>query len=98
MDVETKEPDNDVEMTDFNVMTPPMTPRPIPARPRRKSTWGVLKYGSQQDVTECITNCLSQLHAAFKPEEIDSQGDHIDLFKRYSQLSTMLTVVYSTFE
>jgi ubiquitin carboxyl-terminal hydrolase 25/28 len=98
MEVETKDPDDDVEMTDFGVMTPPKTPPPIPARPRRKSTWGVLKYGSQQDVTECITNCLSQLHAAFKPEEIDSKGDHIDMFKRYCHLSTMLIADYSTFE
>ena len=98
MEVETKDPDDDVEMTDFGVMTPPKTPPPIPARPRRKSTWGVLKYGSQQDVTECITNCLSQLHAAFKSEEIDSKGDHIDMFKRYSHLSTKLTADYSTFE
>jgi ubiquitin carboxyl-terminal hydrolase 25 len=77
---------DDVEMLDFGgAFTPPVTPPPIPARPpqRRKSTWGVMKYGSQQDVTECITNCLSQLHAAFKPEEEDSTGGQIDLFKRY---------------
>jgi ubiquitin carboxyl-terminal hydrolase 25 len=97
MEVETKDPDEDVEMMDFGVITPPKTPPPIPARPRRKSTWGILKYGSQQDVTECITNCLSQLHAAFKPEEIDSKGDHIDMFKRYSHLSIILTVDFSTF-
>jgi ubiquitin carboxyl-terminal hydrolase 25/28 len=100
MEVETKDPDDDVEMTDFDfgVITPPKTPPPIPARLRGKSTWGVLTYGSQQDVTEYITNCLSQLHAAFKPEEIDSKGDHIDMFKRYSHLSIMLTADYSTFE
>ena len=85
-ETETKNPD-DVEMTDLGVMTPPKTPPPIPPRPRRKSNWGVLKYGSQQDVTECITNCLSQLHTAFKPEEIDSKGEKIDIFKRYSALS-----------
>lgn len=82
MEEDSKDPD-DMEMTDFGVMTPPKTPPPIPARPRRKSTWGVLKYGSQQDVTECITNCLSQLHAAFKPEEVDSKGDRTDIFKRH---------------
>jgi ubiquitin carboxyl-terminal hydrolase 25 len=73
----------DVEMTDAPP-TPPKTPPPVPRRPvqKRKSTWGVMKYGSQQDVTECITNCLSQLHAGFKPDEFDERGDPIDLFKR----------------
>jgi ubiquitin carboxyl-terminal hydrolase 25 len=83
------EDQDDVEMLDFGTaFTPPLTPPPVPKRPpqRRKSTWGVMKYGSQQDVTECITNCLSQLHAAFKPEEEDSTGGQIDLFKRYPPL------------
>jgi len=80
----------DVEMTDFGVMTPPKTPPPIPARPRRKSTWGVLKYGSQQDVTECITNCLSQFHAAFKSEVVDSKGEKVDMFKRYAPIPLLL--------
>lgn len=91
---------DDVEMLDFGAaFTPPATPPPIPARrpQRRKSTWGVMKYGSQQDVTECITNCLSQLHAAFKPEEEDSTGGQIDLFKRYPLIrshSLMKTLLY----
>lgn len=75
----------DVEMTDFDApITPPKTPPPIPQRPvpKKKSTWGVMKYGSQQDVTECITNCLSQLHAGFKPDGVDEKGEPIDLFKR----------------
>jgi hypothetical protein len=75
----------DVEMTDFHgPLTPPKTPPPVPQRPlqKRKSTWGVMKYGSQQDVTECITNCLSQLHAGFKPDGLDEKGDLVDLFKR----------------
>ena len=75
--------DGDVAMTDIvrDPLTPPKTPPPIPQRPRRKSTWGALKYGSQQDVTECITNCLSQLHAGFKPEGFDANDQPIDLFK-----------------
>jgi hypothetical protein len=83
---DTEEADTeDVEMIDFNIPpTPPKTPPPIPKRPRRKSTWGALKYGSQQDVTECITNCLSQLHAAFKPDELDANRNSIDIFMRYS--------------
>ena len=74
----------DVEMVDIKVQSRPSSPPPIPQRPvqRRKSTWQPLKYGSQQDVTECITNCLSQLHAGFKPDEIAANGDHIDLFKK----------------
>jgi Ubiquitin carboxyl-terminal hydrolase len=78
--------DEDVEMTDIvrEPLSPPKTPPPIPQRPRRKSTWGALKYGAQQDVTECITNCLSQLHAGFKPEGFDANGQPIDLFKQYS--------------
>jgi ubiquitin carboxyl-terminal hydrolase 25/28 len=76
----------DVDMVDVsNIATPPQTPPPIPHRPvkRRRSTWGVMKYGAQQDVTECITNCLSQMHAAFKPDDVAPNGDQIDLFKRY---------------
>lgn len=73
----------DVEMVDLHTIpTPPQTPPSIPRRPRRRSTWGALKYGSQQDVTECITNCLSQFHAAFKADQVDANGEQIDLFKR----------------
>ena len=81
MKTESKE---DVEMVDAKVGSRQPSPPPIPQRPvpRRKSTWQPLKYGSQQDVTECITNCLSQLHAGFKPEEYAENGDHIDLFKK----------------
>jgi ubiquitin carboxyl-terminal hydrolase 25 len=87
MQVDSKEQE-DVEMVDIKdtskPITPPSSPPPIPQRPvqRRKSTWQPLKYGSQQDVTECITNCLSQLHAGFKPDEIAENGDHVDLFKK----------------
>jgi ubiquitin carboxyl-terminal hydrolase 25 len=63
------------------VATPPIIPK---RRMRRRSTWQPLKYGSQQDVTECVTNCLSQLHAGFKLEETLPNGDKIDLFKRYA--------------
>jgi len=89
------EDQDDVEMLDLGGMfdTPPLTPPPVPKRPpqRRKSTWGVMKYGSQQDVTECITNCLSQLHAAFKPEKEDATGGQVDLFKRYPRNCQSLT-------
>lgn len=89
----------DVEMVDFHAPpTPPKTPPPIPKRPRRKSTWGALKYGSQQDVTECITNCLSQLHTAFKPDELDTRGDSIDIFKRNFPSITWLIPDSFTFE
>jgi ubiquitin carboxyl-terminal hydrolase 25 len=86
-DLEDDIPDlEDVDMVDVsNIPTPPQTPPPLPHRPvkRRRSTWGVMKYGAQQDVTECITNCLSQMHAAFKPDGETPNGDQIDLFKRY---------------
>lgn len=75
----------DAEMPDLiGPITPPATPPAVPPRPpqRRKSTWGVMKFGSQQDVTECITNCLSQFHAAFKPDGEDSHAEQTDLFKR----------------
>ena len=83
-EIQDPEDTEDVEMIDFANAppTPPKTPPPIPNRPRRKSTWGALKYGSQQDVTECITNCLSQFHSAFKQELLDSNGNAIDIFKR----------------
>ena len=83
-----REDTDDVEMMDLThePVTPSKTPPPIPKRPRRKSTWGALKYGSQQDVTECITNCLRQLHAGFKPEGFDENSQPIDLFKRYLTL------------
>jgi hypothetical protein len=83
-EIENPEDAEDVEMIDVGngPPTPPKTPPPIPKRPRRKSTWGALKYGSQQDVTECITNCLSQFHAGFKQELLDSNGNAIDIFKR----------------
>ena len=82
---EVKEDSEDIEMVDFNAPpTPPSTPPPIPKRPTRSATWGALKYGSQQDVTECITNCLGQLHASFKREEKDCNGNAIDIFKKYS--------------
>jgi len=76
----------DVEMMDLThePISPSKIPPPIPKRPRRKSTWGALKYGSQQDVTECITNCLRQLHAGFKPDGFDANGQPVDLFKEYA--------------
>jgi ubiquitin carboxyl-terminal hydrolase 25 len=100
VEVEEKGDQEDAEMLDLPALiTPPLSPPPIPQRPmRRRSTWGALKYGSQQDVTECITNCLSQLHAAFKAEELGPGGDQIDLFKRYTPLHSSLTKGYSIFE
>jgi len=97
MQTDAKEQD-DVEMVDIKVPSRHETPPPIPPRPvqRRKSTWQPLKYGSQQDVTECITNCLSQLHAAFKPEEIAANGDHIDLFKKYAPCMNVTNLGYFT--
>jgi ubiquitin carboxyl-terminal hydrolase 25/28 len=83
--METEVNDEDVDMVDISSMpTPPSSPPPLPDRPvqKRRSTWGVMKYGAQQDVTECITNCLSQMHAAFKPDGETPTGDPVDLFKK----------------
>jgi hypothetical protein len=93
MATEVKDLD-DADMPDLvTPQTPPATPPAVPPRPpqRRKSTWGVMKYGSQQDVTECITNCLSQLHAGFKPDDKEANGDAIDIFKRFVSLDLSLT-------
>lgn len=68
-------------------LTPPpepdRPPPPIPPRPRREDPpQGDMMFGRQQDVTECIGNVMFQLEAAIKPEQIDENGEQIDIVKK----------------
>lgn len=61
----------------------PDRPPPIPPRPRREEPpQGDMMFGRQQDVTECIGNVMFQLEAAIKPEQIDENGEQIDIVKK----------------
>lgn len=61
----------------------PDRPPPIPPRPRREEPpQGDMMFGRQQDVTECIGNVMFQLEAAIKPENIDENGEQIDIVKK----------------
>lgn len=39
------------------------------------------EIGSQQDVTECISNVLIQIESAMKPKKLDSTNEQIDMIK-----------------
>jgi ubiquitin carboxyl-terminal hydrolase 25/28 len=38
--------------------------------------------GSQQDVTECISNVLIQIESAMKPDQLDETNEQLDMIKR----------------
>ncbi|BFZ56877.1 ubiquitin-specific protease ubp2 [Savitreella phatthalungensis] len=65
----------------------PPAPPAVPSRPavRRKSSllWSeVNDWGQQQDVAECIDNCLFQMEAALESElEDERNGEQLDLVK-----------------
>ncbi|KAI5842390.1 hypothetical protein DFP73DRAFT_479904, partial [Morchella snyderi] len=82
-------------------LTPPpevpnRPPPPIPPRPKREDSSKVdmMMFGKQQDVTECIGNVLFQLEAAIKPEEIDENGEQIDIVKRLFYGKTKQTLTF----
>ena len=56
----------------------PTSSRALP--PRRQST---IKYGKQQDVTECSSNVLFQIEAAIRPTGVDANGEQLDIVKEY---------------
>lgn len=61
----------------------PDRPPPIPPRPKREEPpLNDMMFGRQQDVTECIGNVMFQLEAAIKPEQIDENGEQIDIVKK----------------
>lgn len=41
------------------------------------------EIGSQQDVTECISNVLTQIESAMKPEKLDSTNEQLDMIKEF---------------
>lgn len=96
-DVAMKEVQNTSEELSENIqkdkeiqapLTPPpempdRPPPPIPPRPKRSEpSQGDMMFGRQQDVTECIGNVMFQLEAAIKPEQIDENGEQIDIVKK----------------
>lgn len=63
-----------------------LEPPPQPPRPsvRRHSSvlWSEANdFGQQQDLTECIDNCLFQMEAALDAENTDANGEQLDLIK-----------------
>lgn len=40
------------------------------------------EIGSQQDVTECISNVLIQMESAMKPESLDDNNEQLDMVKK----------------
>lgn len=59
------------------VLTPPDTPPPPPPVRRRSS----ILFGRQQDVTECIENCMFQIESAMIPRALDENGEQLDMIK-----------------
>ncbi|ONH76392.1 Ubiquitin carboxyl-terminal hydrolase 2 [Pichia kudriavzevii] len=40
-----------------------------------------VEMGNQQDVTECISNVLTQIESAMKPDELDENNEQLDMIK-----------------
>lgn len=40
------------------------------------------EIGSQQDVTECISNVLTQIESAMKPDKLDENNEQLDMIKQ----------------
>ncbi|KAL8797438.1 MAG: hypothetical protein Q9195_000254 [Heterodermia aff. obscurata] len=74
----------------------PNRPPPVPPRPEQETKVSIqeqLEIGAQQDVTEVIGNVLFQLQCAIKPENLDANGEQIDMVKRlfYGKLKSITT-------
>ena len=74
----------------------PNRPPPVPPRPEQETKVSIqeqLEIGAQQDVTEVIGNVLFQLQCAIKPENLDQNGEQIDMIKRlfYGKLKSITT-------
>lgn len=74
----------------------PENPPPIPPRPQRQSTQIDINLDErrQQDVTECIGNVMFQLEAAIRPEQVDENGEQIDMIKNLFYGRTRQTLAF----
>lgn len=70
-----------------------LAPDELPKEPEKKKTAAVCKIsadqfesafeiGSQQDVTECISNVLTQIESAMKPDILEEDNEQVDMVKK----------------
>ena len=101
LEEEAKSDDNDTELTDGEGPEPKLEIKKKSAAVCKISPdqfESAFEIGSQQDVTECISNVLIQIESAMKPEKFEENNEQVDMVKElfYGKTKQRLVPVDAT--